>query len=219
MKKHHQLAVFGFSAAFFLLTLQPAAAAADKLSLKDLPGAARKVVELYQHTAKLGDITKTVEDGETVFEVETLRGDEVYTISVTPDGKWHSVEMDLAETPKPIQNKSERLKGTGAIDNVSKVFDDGDVSFDVEMTLKGRYHCYTLYGKGKVWSHMEQFQIGELTAPVQAAIRKQAGTGRLGDIYRVEEDGEIYISVEANVDGKDLSFSVSPEGKFLGIDE
>lgn len=203
-----------------LLCLLPSRlSAADKLQLKDLPPAVQKIVQNNLGSGKLGAFTKTVENGATYFETEVMRGGETYAMSITPNGKWFSIEIELSAATQLVQSHAKKLAAGGEIDNVTKNLEDGDVTFEIEMTLKDRYHSYVIGPKGKVRSHSEEFKLTELPPPVQATIKKQLGIGKLGDLYRVEEDGEVYFSVEATKDGKEIGFSVAPGGKFLGFDE
>ena len=165
---------------------------------------------------KAGPVTRATEGGEPVFTTEIARNGESYAVSVSPDGKWYSVEIDLSAAPPAVQRKARELAAPGSLDNVAKVLEDGVIAYEVEVTLKGRYHSYTLGRAGRILSHSEELQLTELSEAVRRTLARRLDLRQPFEIYRVQEAGETYLQAEGKKDGREISLNLSPEGRFLG---
>lgn len=60
--------------------------------------------------------------------------------------------------------------------------------------------------------------LSSLPAPVQKTIRTQAGDGKIGDIERLEEEGEVYFDTTVNKAGTERSMSVGEDGTLLSVE-
>ena len=165
---------------------------------------------------KAGTVARATEGGEPVFTTEIARNGESYAVSVSPDGKWYSVEIDLSAAPPAVQRKARELAAPGSLDNVAKVLEDGVIAYEVEVTLKGRYHSYTLGRAGRILSHSEELQLTELPEAVRRTLARRLDLRQPFEIYRVQEAGETYLQAEGKKDGREISLNLSPEGRFLG---
>ena len=106
-------------------SLAAAAEAAPAVAAADVPAAVRKVIDEHLAGGKAGPVTRATEGGEPVFTTEIARNGESYALSVSPDGKWYSVEIDLSAAPPAVQRKARELAAPGSLDNVAKVLEDG----------------------------------------------------------------------------------------------
>jgi len=60
--------------------------------------------------------------------------------------------------------------------------------------------------------------LSSLPVAAQKTIRTQAGEGKIGDVERVEEDGDVYFDATVTKDGTDRSLSVGEEGALLSME-
>ncbi len=191
-----------------------------QVALTETPAAVQKVIRSQLGKNKLGDIDRTSEEGETIFAVDLVapNGD-ARSLSVAEDGKWFSLELPLSETPGPVQKTIRSHLGKGKLEEISKVHDDGDVYYEAEISMGGKAITLTIGPRGRVLSEEEEVSLKELPDAVQKAVKANLGAGQLTSITKVTEGREITYEVEAIKAGKELSFAVAGDGKFLGFDE
>jgi len=69
-----------------------------QVALVETPPAVQKVINANLGKNKLGDIDRTSEQGETIYDVDLIGSDsESRGLSVAEDGKWFSLELSLAD--------------------------------------------------------------------------------------------------------------------------
>ena len=191
-----------------------------QVALTETPAAVQKVIQSQLGKNKLGDIDRTSEDGETIFAVDLVapNGD-ARSLSVAEDGKWFSLELPVSEAPGAVQKTIRSHLGKGKLEEVSKVHDDGDVYYEAEISMDGKARTLTIGPRGRVLSEEEEVSLKELPEAAQKAVKANLGAGQLTSIMKVTEGREITYEVEATKAGKELSFAVAGDGKFLGFDE
>jgi uncharacterized membrane protein YkoI len=64
----------------------------------------------------------------------------------------------------------------------------------------------------------EEVSLQQVPAAVRTTIEKHVGDGRIAEIERETEHGQVVYEVEAVVDGREVEFLVSPTGKYLGAE-
>ena len=191
-----------------------------QVAFTETPAAVQKVIQSQLGKNKLADIDRTSEGGETIFAVDLLapNGD-ARSLSVAEDGKWFSLELPLSEAPGAVQKTIRSHLGKGKLEELSKVHDDGDIYYEAEISVDGKARTLTIGPRGRVLSEEEEVSLKELPEAVQKAVKASLGAGQLTSITKVTEGREITYEVEATKAGKELSFAVGGDGKFLGFDE
>lgn len=185
----------------------------NAVALSETPAAVQKTIQAQVGDGKLGGINKTTNEWETVYEVElTGKDGAARDLAVAEDGTLLSVEVTLAETPAAVRQTIERQVGQGTLGSIDKAFDDGEISYDVEMTTKdGADRSFTVAADGKL--QRIQVTLEEVPAAVRKTIKDQVGRAKLGDILRTFDDGEIFYDVEISRDGKERDYSVAEDGR------
>jgi uncharacterized membrane protein YkoI len=190
-----------------------------QVALAETPLAVQKVINANLGKNKLGDIDRTSEQGETIYDVDLIGSDgESRGLSVAEDGKWFSLELPLSDAPGPVQKTVRNHLGKGKLEELAKVNDDGDVYFEADISMDGREITLTIGPRGKLLSEEEEVALKDVPQPVQKVIKSSLGLARLGSITRVTEDRTTTYEVEGTRDGKELSFTVAADGKFLAFE-
>jgi len=190
-----------------------------QVALVETPPAVQKVINANLGKNKLGDIDRTSEQGETIYDVDLIGSDsESRGLSVAEDGKWFSLELPLSDAPGPVQKTVRNHLGKGKLEELAKVNDDGDVYFEADISMDGREITLTIGPRGKLLSEEEEVALKDVPQPVQKVIKSNLGTARLGSITKVTEDRTTTYEVEGTRDGKELTFTVAVDGKFLGFE-
>ena len=189
-------------------------------ALSETPPAVQKVIQSQLGKNKLGDIDRTSEGGETIFAIDLIGANgSSHSLSVAEDGKWFTLDLPLSDAPGPVQKTIRSHLGKGKLEEVSKVDDDGDVYYEAEINLNGKVVTLTIGPRGRLLSEEHEVTLKELPEAVQKVIKANLGAARLDSITKVIEGRETTYEVEATRVGKELSFVVGGDGKFLGFDD
>jgi len=199
-----------------LVVLSAASAAgADGIvtKLAELPTVAQSAIQRQVGTAKLGDITKSVEKGEVVYEVEMTTQRRARSFTINEEGELLSVEVFLAELSHSVQQAIRAHVGKGVLNDISKITENGVVTYEVEMTKQGKTRSFTLAADGKL-QEMQLF-IEETPPAVRKAIQKEMRGGKCGEIYRITEDGEASYDAEIIANGKSRRLTFDAGGALV----
>ena len=181
-----------------------------RVQLADVPEAARKAIQTKAGDARLGEIRRYIEDGETSYDVELLLGNQIRSFSVDDAGQVLEEEITLAEAPPPVQKAIRAHLRKGQLEEIDRANDEGEITYVVTFTLNGQERDFTLDGAGRLLE--TQVFLPELSAALQAAITKAAGVGVLGDIYKTFDDGEVFYEVDITDHGKTRTVTFDPDG-------
>src|SRR5690242_10176231 len=114
----------GMKALLFVALLLTVCAAAQEttntVALAQLPAAVQKAVREQLGSAKLGEIERTVENGDVSFTVNMIKAGKEREFTIGEDGKLLSVEVDLEETPPAVQKTIKVQVGQGELGTLLK---------------------------------------------------------------------------------------------------
>ncbi len=179
-----------------------------------LPPAVQKTIMEAKGDGKLLGIAKKTEDGGLVFDVKVTKNGKPGTFTVSTDGSVSRQKIALPETPAPVQKAIQGKTIDAKLGDITKVTDDGDVTYEVEITQGKRDRDFTLDEDGEVVS--ELVFMDELTVAVQKTINEKAAGAELGDITRTFQDGEPVYEVDITRAGRNRYFAVDLDGTLLG---
>src|SRR5712692_6316843 len=187
--------------------------------LAETPGPVQNVIRSELVKGKLGEIERTIEDGEVIFDVDIIRNGKPRLLSVAASGQWHTLEVGLSETPQVVRRTIRQQLGGGKLGDITKSVEEGDVVYEAEMTRGNRQHTITVSPEGKVLRQEEEVSLAEAPEPVRRTIQSQVGGGKLLRLAKTTDDDGIVYEVEAAKDGKEFSLTVAADGRFLGAEE
>ncbi len=122
----------------------------------------------------------------------------------------------MAHLPPAVQKTIRQQKGDGKLNSIDKNTEDGEVTYDVEVTRDGKARSFTVGGDGELLD--EEVFLSELSPAVQQTIQKQIGSGTLGEIEKTFEDREPSYDVEVTLGGKTRNFTVDAKGGLLEVE-
>lgn len=193
-----------------------------EIALGDAPPVVQAAAKKQLGAGVLDEIDRVTDSDGTTYQINftTKAGDE-RSFTLNDWGTLESLEITLADTPKVVQQSIKAEVGAGEVQDVDKIFEDGNITYEVGMTTKGgRYRNFTIAEDGKLDSR--EVNLAETPVLVQATIKEQLGTGKILRIDRsfLEKDTGVFpYEVQAEKNGKPFDFSVGPKGKFLGMDD
>ncbi len=122
-----------------MMLVAAALSAADtKMKLEDLPAAVQTTVKEQTKAATLSGISKEVEKGKTLYEVETKVGAKTRDLMLSAAGEVLSVEeeVDLESIPAPAKAAFQKRAAGGTVQKVEKVTAGSKVSYEAAIQLK-----------------------------------------------------------------------------------
>lgn len=191
----------------------------EEMFLAELPAAVQKTIQTEIGDGKLGEIDKSVDEGEITYDVEFTRGGKTRSICVGAAGELLETQMFLSELPVVLQKAIEAQPGSGTLGDIMKCMEAGEVDYDVEITQAGKTRTLTFGPDGTLTSEEEDISLAETPEAVRKEIQSLLGKGRLTSLSKVTEDKKISYDADVKQDGKTKSFSVDAEGKLLFADD
>ncbi len=185
----------------------------ETVSLSETPAVVQKIIQTQVGGGKMGEIDKTSDAGETVYDVELTAADgSDRDFSVGEDGILLSVEVPLAEVPAPAQSAIKTLVGKGALESIDKNLDDLETNYDIELTTKdGQEKDFTIADDGTLLN--AEVALSETPDVVQKKIAVQLADGKLESVdENFDDDDTNYDVTFTTKDGLEKSFTVELDG-------
>ena len=197
-----------------LLAAAPVAGA-EPVQLSELSPAAQTAIRQQVGAAKLGEITKSIEKGEVVYEVEMTHQGKTRSFTLGADGKLLETQLFLEETPVVLRQAIQRELRGGKCGEIYKTTEEGDVNYDVSVIANGKTRLLTFDSAGSLVYQAEPIQLSEAPIAVQQALRGQLQNAKLASVEKAIEDGELTYEVELIKAGKRQSLSIKPDGQVV----
>lgn len=204
-----------FNAALLRAAEEPVKATEAKpLTIAQIPATAQKTVLNMVGTGKIDSIAKDEDDGEVYYTIDFTKDGRDREMTVLDSGVLYSIDVTIEETPAEAQKAIKKIVDQSTLDNIDRVFEDGLVSYEVDITTKaGKERTFTVSADGKLLSM--QVGIEETPDVVRKTIEEHIGKATLGDIYRNYETNRITYDVVFTRNGIDRDFTVGEGGKIL----
>ena len=188
------------------------------VKLAELPLAAPKAIHTRLGDAQMGEILRTAEDGVVTYDVEMTKAGRTRSFTVNPSGDVLDEEVFLHELSGAVRKSIHAHLGRGGkVDEITRVTDEGETTYEVQFTRQGKPRDFTLSKTGRLLE-MEMF-LPELSPAVQRAVQKAAGQGTIGDIYKENEAGETLFEVDLTISDKTRNLTFDPEGALVAEQE
>src|SRR6266446_4726515 len=123
----------------------------------------------------------------------------------------------FAELPPAVQMMIQKVAGTGKAGAIERVEEDGEVSYEAEITTDGRKRDITVGADGNL-QHLE-VTLEETPAAVQKTVSALVGAGRIVTIDKIIDDGEATYDVAIKTTtGQDRVFTVEENGTVTSVE-
>ncbi len=179
------------------------------VALSDTPTPVQKTIQAQIGDGKMGDITNEADGEETLYDVDlTAKDGSERDFSVAQDGTLVSVEVNLNETPAPVQKTIRAELNGGDLDSIDKNVADTDVTYDVEGTGKdGKTRDFTVDDDGTLSSR--EVDLSETPDAVQKTIASRLNGDKVESIdENFDDDGKNFdVTISAT-----KSFNVTADG-------
>lgn len=181
------------------------------------PVAVQNAIRAQLGGGRLRTIDKEENGGDVTYDVEIVRNGKTRNFTVGGEGELLDAEVFMDELPATVQQAIKNKVGNATLGEIDKSFDDGQISYDVEMINGGKSRTFTLDASGKLTD--EEILLSELPQSFQQAIKKEAGDGTPDEITRTfEGDGTLY-DVDVSKNGKTRTLTFDSSGALLSTQE
>lgn len=186
-----------------------------QMSLDETPLLIQKTIQAAAVGGEVTDLSKTFDDGKTIYDVELLKGGKTRNFTVSAGGQLLDMEMFLEETPPAVKRAIVAEVGKGRLQKIYRTTEDGETIYDVEMT-KGGVRDFTVDANGEV-SGLKVL-LTEMPSAAQKTVRAEVGSGKLMEIEKATDEGKVIYEVEMFRDGKSRDFTVGANGDLMDME-
>lgn len=122
------------------VSLLATANAADKLKIENLPAAVQATVREQTKYATLVGLSKEVEKGKTMYEVETKVNGKTRDLMLDAAGKIASVEeeVDISAIPAGARQAIQKKATGGTVKRVEILTEGSSVAYEAAIQIKGK---------------------------------------------------------------------------------
>lgn len=176
----------------------------------DLPAAVRQILNAEFKDVKPVGFYRVTEDEEPYYDLEIPAGSSTNSLSVAENGRWWSLEIEVADVPAPVRATIERELGLGNYDSISKTKEDGKFFYEAEGT-RGAH--LDIAPDGKVISREDEVTLEQVTPAARKTISARFNATQITSITRHSENNDVTFEVEANQNGKTINLTVGHGGR------
>jgi uncharacterized membrane protein YkoI len=125
--------------------------AEESITLEDLPSAVRTAAEAQSAGATVRGYSREVEDGMTHYEMELALNGRTRDVIFSADGSVVAVENEvtLAEVPEAAQSAIEAAVGSGQLESVETITENGTMSYEAIVSRNGTESEVKVNAKGE----------------------------------------------------------------------
>jgi len=129
-------------------------------------------------------------------------------------------KLQRSDLPAAVQRAADEQSAGATVKGYSTEEDNGQVVYEVEMTMHGHARDVTIGADGTVLEVEQEVALDSLPAAVRTGLKQLAGSGTLGKIESLTKRGTL-VAYEAHVKkgNKRSEIQVGPDGKKLAHPE
>jgi len=127
------------------------AGAESKIKLQSAPAAVQATVKAETANATLVGLSKEIEHGKTMYELETKVNGRGRDLMIAEDGSVASVEEEVAldSVPGAVKEALLHKSAGGKITKVEAVTENGSTGYEAAMVVHGKKIEYSVDSQGK----------------------------------------------------------------------
>jgi uncharacterized membrane protein YkoI len=190
-----------------------------ELFVNELPMPVRQAVKKKAGTAVIGDINRSYENGDNIYDIEIVADGKTRSFTLDEKGELMEEEVFLSELPEAVQAAIRKETAGKPMDEITRNFDDGEISYDVDIVANQKTRTFTFDANGAMVSSQEDVALAEVPEAAQKQIQSFAATGKVLTIQKVTETNTVSYDVDIRQVGKVKSYSITADGKVADSDE
>jgi hypothetical protein len=191
----------------------------EEIEFTNAPGAVQAAMRKIAAPAKIETIHKVRDDGDLSFVADVSVGEKNLSLEFGDDGVLQSTTEDLtwSQIPLAAQKMAKAQIGTNEIVSLSKVTEDKEVRFVVDYAKNGVEQELSVSPQGDLLEM--EIALEETPAATQKTIKENLGGGKITEINRTSEEGEIFYDVDFETGSTTKFMSVAATGELVSVEE
>jgi uncharacterized membrane protein YkoI len=210
------------------------AARADKVPLAQVPAAVQKAIKAQAQGETVQDVERETQNGQNVYEAEFKREGINRRVkfaedgSVLPNGNAAGAfktepTVALNQLPTAVQKTIREQQAGRTVEDIDKETWNGQTVYEVEFKERGpnsRIHIapdgtLVMDKPGAVKSMFKGTQLSDTPKPVQAAVKRLAGSAEIADVDKETWQGRPAYEVEISREGMNREILLAEDGSLL----
>lgn len=192
----------------------------QEIAFAEIQPRVQEQIRKVSQNAKLSSITKIFDGQQLTYEIEVAKGTQELSFSLTELGIMLSSEEPIAfeKLSAPVQKTIRGEIGHAKINQITKVVEDGEISYDIEAKKQnGKVLELSVDMDGDLISMEVAFN--QLPKAVQDAIREKTSDSKIENISKSTEDGDVFYDVETKKGDREIVLSFGDDGLLSSEDE
>jgi hypothetical protein len=185
----------------------------------ELPPKVLATIRSELRGGKVDEIYKTFAEDGVTFELDIIRRDKRYSVSVDDNGALLEAEMEMSDVPAEAQKAIRGQLGEVEIERVTKTIEEGHTYFAAEFTKNDQLQVVTVTAAGKVLDFSVEISLPDAPAAVQKTIKELQGKGEISSLTRTLAEGKTQFGAVISDDVHEFSAAIADDGKLLGTEE
>jgi len=163
--------------------------------MRHLPPPVRQTIrEQLGEDGKMGRVTKSTEDEQTVFEVTITKDGRDRDLTIAASGTILEREVFLDEVSASVKSAILQTARGEEVDDITQTTDDGQINYDVETIKGGVTRDFTIGPAGQLLSL--QVTLAETPPAAQKTVGEKTQGATNIKIHKTTEEGEETYEVE-----------------------
>ena len=144
----------------------------------------------------------------------------VLTCATAVQASGQERSLKRSDLPPAVQQTADEQSKGATVRGYSTETDNGQVIYEVSMTIHGRNRDVTIAADGTVLEIEQEVALDSLPAAVQEGLKQQAGSATIGVVEALTKHGAL-VAYEAHLrtGTKRSEIQVGPDGKRLAHPE
>jgi hypothetical protein len=141
-------------------------------------------------------------------------------LSLLPSARAADKKIQKSKLPAAVQKTAEEQSKGATVVGYATEQDKGQTLYEAQLKVNGHTKDVSMDANGNVVEVEEEVAIDALPGDVQEALKKAAGSGKLGKVESLTKRGKL-VAYEAVVrtNGKKSEIQVGPQGEKLDHEE
>lgn len=154
------------------------------------------------------------------MQIETLAVTLVFVTTLGSQASAQEKKLEHSQLPAAVQRAAAEQSKGATVRGYSSETENGQVVYEVEMTVHGHSRDVTLDSTGNVLEVEEQVLLDSLPEAVRTGLKGLAGSGTITNVESLTKRGTL-VAYEAHVHTGDKrsEVQVGPDGKRLAHPE
>lgn len=144
----------------------------------------------------------------------------VFGLFVAAEAHSADKKISKSELPPAVQKTAQKQSKGAIIKGYSKEMEDGQLEYEVEMTVDGHSKDVGIAPDGRILEIEEQVQLSDLSEGVQKGLKAKAHDRQIAKVESITKNGKL-VAYEAQLSGpgKHSEIQVGPDGNSLNHEE